>query len=190
MIEDKIKNKYRKLLPILPGLLTPSEVASEIVRPEIGLQVNRGSIPGLQKHNNINIHEIGGDTAWKPNSHDHYNNKVNNHESHTSYLEERVMHLEQSNQRLSQALYSLSSRVSSVETFNSCHHHHHLPNFQIPNRPTTSKSALVENLGISSSSLMEAMKISNELISELSQRVRKSELAIDGFDFRKPHQVK
>lgn len=110
MIEDKIKNKYRKLLPILPGLLTPSEVASEIVRPEIGLQVNRGSIPGLQKHNNINIHEIGGDTAWKPNSHDHYNNQVNNHESHTSYLEERVMHLEQSNQRLSQALYSLSSR--------------------------------------------------------------------------------
>ena len=169
-MDDKIK--MRKLLPILPGLLTPSEVASEIIHPEVGLQVNhRDILPDLTKTNNFNIQEIT-DSGF-----------LNNNEN-TSHLEERIIHLEKSNQRLAQALYALSSRVSSVETFNSCNRDNNIY------RPMTSKS----NFEISSASLMDAMKISNELISELSQRVRKSELAIDAIEFKpmsmNPQKVK
>ena len=176
---DENKIKFRKLLPILPGLLTPSEAPSEIVHPEVGLQVNRDRLPGLSRNNDLNITEITND-GYKLNKNP---NNIISHAGSTSYLEERILHLEQSNQRLSQALFALSSRVSTVETVSSCN----VNNFH--RRPDTSKSGLIDNLGVSSTSLMEAMKISNELISELSQRVRKSELAIDGMEFRRPHQV-
>ena len=164
-MDETKASKFRKLLPILPGLLTPSEAASEIIHPEVGLQVNRDALPQL-KPQNLQITEIleTGDKGNTPNQ--------------TSYLEERIRYLEQSNQRLSQALYALSSRVSSVETFNSC-----------TQRPTTSKSYVFGAEAASSLSLMEAMKISNELISELSQRVRKSELSIDAIEYQKPHKV-
>lgn len=220
---ERVDPRPRRLLPILPGMMTPSEIDSDIILPEIGLQVGDRSrnltnisqdnkeiteIIGSQNqnsskllmiengdNNNINptnttnfvkpkftFKQIDGNPKNKRPRHQSQESETSNLVDNvinpplsTKSLNSRLAFLEKQNQNLTQAIYALSNRVSTVEHVNMSLRPStfDFDTSNFVNRPSSYRPKSATN------NLMAAMKISNELITELGERLRKNESLID-----------
>ena len=187
--------KPRRRIPILPGMLTPSIVDSDIVLPEIGLQVGTN-----RKNNNLDtetskIMEIT-DSASQAGTilEEHENlqpkglkNRVITNQNfpeiahalepitNKNSINLKIQNLERQNANLARAIYSLSNRVSIVENCQSSFSGNNLGFANDGNLGPMGQLQRPNTNGMTTGNLMAAMKISNELITEIGDRLRRQE---------------